>query len=335
MTNKTILVTGGAGYVGSHACKELAARGFAPVVIDNLSRGHRWAVKWGPLEEGDIRDQAFLTDVFRRHEPIAVMHYAAFAYVGESVDEPELYLDNNVTGAETLLAAMRETTCRRFIFSSSCAVYGQPDGGPISEDTPRAPVNPYGEGKKAVEDRLSHADSTWGLRSVSLRYFNAAGSDPDTEIGEMHHPETHVIPRALAAAAGNDEAFRIYGTDFDTSDGTCIRDFIHVVDLADAHIRALDFLANGGETTRLNLGTGRGISVREIGDTVRRVTGQNFTIIEEARRPGDPGQLVADATKAKGVLGWAPKHAQIETQIHHAWAWYQGPGAKLAGRGNP
>jgi len=333
MSAGTILVTGGAGYVGSHACKLLAARGYRPVVVDNLSRGHRWAVKWGPLEEGDVRDRDFLAGQFEKYAPEAVMHFAAFAYVGESVDQPDLYRDNNVRGAETLLDVIRDSTCRQFVFSSSCVVYGQPETSPIAETAPRRPVNPYGAGKKAVEDMLSDADAGSGLRSVSLRYFNAAGSDPDTEIGECHKPEPHVIPRALAAAAGEDDAFRINGTDFDTPDGTCIRDFIHVTDLADAHVRALDYLAGGGVTTRLNLGTGAGVSVREIGTAVGRVTGRDFPIVEGPRRAGDPARLVADASRARDVLGWRPEYADIETQIRHAWAWYQGPGAaRAAGR---
>lgn len=333
--SKTILVTGGAGYVGSHACKALAALGHTPVVVDNLSRGHRWAVKWGPLEVGDVRDPAFLADVFRRHQPSTVMHYAAFAYVGESVENPALYQDNNVGGAETLLAAMRDTDCRQFIFSSSCAVYGQPDGDVISEDSPRNPINPYGEGKKAVEDMLAEANAAWGLKSVSLRYFNAAGADPQSETGEFHQPETHVIPLAFAAAAGRLPAFRINGTDFDTPDGTCVRDYIHVADLANAHIRAIDYLTGGGDTTRLNLGTGLGVSVRRLVNTVARETGRSFSVEEGPRRAGDPASLVADASRAASVLGWKPAYGDIETQVRHAWRWYVGPGADHAAANAP
>ena len=318
--NATILVTGGAGYIGSHACKALAARGLLPVSIDNLSRGHDWAVKWGPLEQGDLRDRAFLGDVFRRHRPFAVMHFAAFAYVGESVDHPELYRDNNIGGAEALLDTMRAAACKRLVFSSSCTVYGVPEEVPISESHPRRPVNLYGEGKLHVERRLDEADSDWGLRSVSLRYFNAAGSDPDGEIGESHDPETHAIPNALIAAAEN-HPFGINGTDYPTPDGTCVRDYVHVCDLAEAHIQAIDYLEGGGASTAFNLGTGKGSSVLEVVRAAARASGRTINVEERPRRPGDPPLLVATADRAQSVLGWQPRYAELSVQVEHAWNW--------------
>jgi UDP-arabinose 4-epimerase len=316
-----VVVTGGAGYIGSHACKALAASGFRPVAVDNLSRGHDWAVKWGPLEIGDIRDRQFLDDVFRRHAPLAVMHFAAFAYVGESVEHPALYHDNNVRGAEVLLGAVRASTCRQFIFSSSCTVYGVPGAVPIPEDHPRQPVNPYGQGKLQVEQALGEADGAWGLRSVALRYFNAAGADPDGEIGEDHDPETHVIPRALMAADSCGK-FNIFGTDYPTPDGTCIRDYIHVSDLANAHVKALNYLAAGGSTDAFNLGTGRGASVREVLAAVESVTGRRIDDAVGPRRPGDPPELVAAPGRASEILGWTPRFADLSTQVAHAWSWY-------------
>ena len=320
--SRPILVTGGAGYIGSHACKALAQRGYLPITVDNLSRGNAWAVKWGPLLEGDIRDGAFLGNVFEQYRPEAVMHFAAFAYVGESVEQPELYFDNNVTGAEILLAAVQASDCRQFIFSSSCAVYGEPRDIPISEDHPRQPVNPYGDGKRRIEDRLTEADQGWGLRSVALRYFNAAGADPDGEIGELHDPETHAIPCALLAAAGH-AAFAINGVDYATPDGTCIRDYVHVSDLAEAHVQALDHLDAGGSTDAFNLGNGRGASVRDVVGAVEQVTGRTVEARERPRRPGDPPELIAAAGRANTVLGWTPRFSELRTQVEHAWKWQQ------------
>jgi UDP-arabinose 4-epimerase len=315
-----ILVTGGAGYIGSHACKALASQGYLPVTIDNLSRGHAWAVKWGPLEHGDLRDKAFLTKVFQRYQPVAVMHFAAFAYVGESVEQPEMYHDNNVVGSQVLLDVMRRSTCRQFVFSSSCTVYGEPKEIPIPENHPRGPVNPYGEGKYQIESWLAEADHDWDLRSVCLRYFNAAGADPDGEIGELHDPETHVIPCALLAVEGR-KPFGVNGTDYATPDGTCIRDYVHVSDLANAHVRALAYLDQGGQTDAFNLGTGQGASVRDVLHAAEQVTGQTIEVHENPRRPGDPPALVAAAGRAGEILGWKPRFGDLQTQVQHAWNW--------------
>src|SRR5207302_1259202 len=264
----TILVTGGAGYVGGHACKALAGAGYRPVVYDNLSRGHREAVRWGPLVEGDLHDRARLVAALREHGIGAVMHFAAFAYVGESVTEPEIYYRNNVGGTLALLAAMREAAVGTIVFSSTCAVYGIPDRLPIGETTAKAPLNPYGETKLAIERALHWYAGAYDLRFAALRYFNAAGADIDGEIGEEHEPETHLIPRVLRAALGTGEPVEVYGTDYPTPDGTAIRDYIHVTDLADAHVRALLYLSAGGDSAAVNLGTGQGCSVRPVIATV-------------------------------------------------------------------
>jgi UDP-arabinose 4-epimerase len=315
-----VLVTGGAGYIGSHACKALAACGMTPVSVDNLSRGHDWAVKWGPLEQGDLRDRAFLAEVFERHRPDAVMHFAAFAYVGESVEHPELYRDNNIGGADALLDIMRDAGCKRLVFSSSCTVYGVPVTVPITESHPRRPVNPYGEGKYYVEQRLEEAADAWGLGSVSLRYFNAAGSDPDGEIGESHEPETHAIPNALIAAIEN-LPFGINGTDYPTPDGTCVRDYVHVSDLANAHVLALEYLQAGGESTAFNLGTGEGSSVLDVVRAAEAASGRRIEIAKRPRRAGDPPLLVAAAERARSQLGWQPRYPELSVQVAHAWNW--------------
>src|SRR5437764_6394592 len=313
--SKSILVTGGAGYVGSHACKALAAAGYRPVVYDNLSRGHAQAVRWGPLVEGDLHDRACLIAALRSHEIAAVMHFAAFAYVGESVGEPELYYRNNVGGTLALLAAMREAEVRTIVFSSTCAVYGVPDSVPIRETTPKAPLNPYGETKLAIERALHWYGDAYGLRYAALRYFNAAGADPDGEIGEDHDPETHLIPRVLRAALGRGDPVEIYGSDYPTPDGTAVRDYIHVVDLADAHVRALEYLIDGGHSAALNLGTGQGHSVREVIDAVERVSNHKVARREAARRIGDPPELVADASLVAQQLDWHPRSSDLETII--------------------
>ncbi|MFO1361038.1 MAG: UDP-glucose 4-epimerase GalE [Burkholderiales bacterium] len=320
----SILVTGGAGYVGSHACKALAAAGHAPIAYDNLSRGHREFARWGPLEEGDVRDGARLDAVFARHRIDAVMHFAALAYVGESVSEPALYYRNNVGGTLELLEAMRRAGVRLLVFSSTCATYGTPERMPISEDTPQQPINPYGMSKLVVERVLRDYDAAYGLRSVSLRYFNAAGCDPDGEVGEDHDPETHLIPRVLMAAGGALPAVEVFGTDYPTPDGTCLRDYVHVADLADGHVRALDYLQRGGATTAINLGTGRAFSVREVIAAAERVSGRRVPVREGPRRPGDPPVLVADATRARAVLGFAPRFTEIEPIVATAWRWHQG-----------
>lgn len=318
-----VLVTGGAGYVGSHACKVLADAGYVPVTYDNLARGHRWAVKFGPLEEGDIHDRARLAEVFARHRPVAVMHFAAFAYVGESVARPDLYHENNVVGSLALLEAMGAAGVRCFVFSSTCAVYGTPAQMPITEDLPFAPVNPYGATKVEVEQALSRLDRAGALRYAALRYFNASGGAPAAGIGEDHDPETHLIPLALSAAAGTGAPLTVFGDDYDTPDGTCVRDYIHVLDLADAHVLALRHLLAGGDSLRLNLGTGQGHSVREIIAATARVTGRAVPHVAGARRAGDPPTLVADPSLARKVLGWQARRVDIDGQIDDAWAWHR------------
>jgi UDP-glucose-4-epimerase GalE len=319
----TILVTGGAGYVGSHACKALAAAGHTPVVYDNLGRGHREFVRWGPLEVGDVGDGARLDAVFARHRIDAVMHFAALAYVGESVEQPALYYRNNVGGTLELLEAMRRAGVRQLVFSSTCATYGVPERMPITEDTPQQPINPYGMSKLVVERVLRDYDAAYGLRSVSLRYFNAAGCDPDCEVGEDHDPETHLIPRVLMAADGALPHVEIFGTDYPTPDGTCQRDYVHVSDLAAGHVQAHDYLGRGGATTAVNLGTGRAFSVREVVAAAERVTGRRVPVREAARRAGDPPVLVADATRARTVLGFAPGFTEIAPIVETAWRWHK------------
>jgi UDP-arabinose 4-epimerase len=325
--SQKILVTGGAGYVGSHACKALAAAGHVPVVYDNLSRGHREAVRWGPLIEGDLHDAERLAAALRDHRVDAVMHFAAFAYVGESVGEPHKYYRNNVRGTLALLDALREAGVKRIVFSSTCAVYGVPDTVPIRETTAKAPLNPYGETKLAVERALHWYAEAYGMRYMALRYFNAAGADAAGEIGENHEPETHLIPRVLRAALGTGEPVEIYGTDYPTPDGTAIRDYIHVADLADAHLRALDHLAAGGAGGAVNLGTGSGCSVRQVIAAVERLGGRPVPRREAARRPGDPPELVADPSLARTQLGWQPRCSDLETIIATALAWETRRGA--------
>ncbi|GAB4525285.1 MAG: UDP-glucose 4-epimerase GalE [Amphiplicatus sp.] len=324
-----VLVTGGAGYIGSHAAKALAQAGYAPVVFDNLSRGHEWAVKWGPFIRGDLHDAAALDDVFERHRPQAVMHFAAFAYVGESMSDPYLYYRNNVGGTLSLLAAMRRAGCGKIVFSSTCATYGVPEKIPITEETPQNPVNPYGASKLMTERVLADADAAYGLKSVALRYFNAAGADPDGEIGEAHDPETHLIPLALEAAAGMREELRVFGDDYDTPDGSCVRDYIHVADLADAHVLALGWLLNGRPSRIFNLGNGRGFSVFEVLNAVERVTGRRPPYRIAARRAGDPPVLVADAGRAEAELGWRPARPALEAQIADAWRWLRIRSSKI------
>jgi UDP-arabinose 4-epimerase len=324
--SQSILVTGGAGYVGSHACKTLARAGYLPVVYDDLSRGHREAVRWGPLVEGGLHDRARVAAALRAHDISAVMHFAAFAYVGESVTDPEKYYANNVGGTLALLGAMREAEVHSIVFSSTCAVYGVPEALPIRETTAKAPLNPYGETKLAIE-RALHWYAAYDIRYVALRYFNAAGADPDGEIGEDHEPETHLIPLVLRAALGRANPVEIYGTDYPTRDGTAIRDYIHVSDLAEAHVRALGHLAAGGDSAALNLGTGNGCSVREVIAAVERVGGRAVPHREAARRPGDPPELVADPALARTRLGWQPRHSDLDTIIGTALAWETRPAA--------
>src|SRR5579862_9586875 len=293
-----ILVTGGAGFIGSHTCKALRAAGFDPTSYDSLVRGNSEAVRWGALEIGALADGARLREVLARYRPAAVVHFAALAYVGESNADPLLYYRNNVGGTAMLLDAMRDCGVGKIVFSSSCAVYGAPATTPITEDAPCAPVNPYGATKMFCEQILKDCSAVFALNFIALRYFNAAGADPDGEIGECHVPETHAIPLLLEVAAGG-QGFTIFGDDYPTADGTCVRDYVHVTDLADAHVRALRALLDGADSMALNLGTGRGWSVRELVATVREVTSRDFTVQLGPRRPGDPPTLVAEATRAR------------------------------------
>lgn len=324
---ETVLVTGGAGYVGSHACKALARAGYRPVVYDDLSMGHRWAVKWGPIEPGNLNDPRRLDEVFGKYRPVAVMHFAALAYVGESVSEPAKYYRNNVAGSIELLDAMRKYEVAKIVFSSTCSTYGIPDVVPIPDNHVQVPINPYGETKLAVERMLRHYDRAYGIRYASLRYFNAAGADPDCELGEEHDPETHLIPLVLQVAAGKRPCVTIYGTDYPTEDGTCVRDYVHVADLAEAHVLALGHLRKGRLSVELNLGTGKGASVIQVIATAKRVTGRDVPAQIAGRRPGDPPVLVASMDRAVEVLGWRPRFGTLELQIEHAWRWATRPAA--------
>jgi len=317
----SILVTGGAGYIGSHSCKALARAGFEPVTYDSLVHGHEWAVRWGPLVQGDIADKQRLVEVIRRHDIKAIMHFAAFLEVGESMRLPLRYLQNNVAGTVSLLEAAVETGVRHVVFSSTAAVFGTPERVPIDEAHPKAPVNTYGASKLMIEQALHWVEAPHGITHAILRYFNAAGADPDGETGEDHTPETHLIPLILQAAMGQRPAIDIYGTDWPTPDGTCIRDYIHVTDLADAHVKALQHLIGGGKSLSLNLGTGRGHSVREVIDAVGRVTGKPVPARETGRRDGDPAVLVADPGAAQQILGWIPALSDIEPIVETAWRW--------------
>lgn len=319
---RQILVTGGAGYVGGHACKALAQAGYLPIALDNLTRGHSETVKWGPLLRGDVGDAGFLRQVFLDHEIEAVLHFAAYAFVGESMREPGKYFQNNSANTIQLLNAMIEAGVEHFVFSSTCATYGYPKKVPIPEDHPQHPINPYGESKLFVERALRWYESAFGLRSVALRYFNAAGADSDGEIGEDHDPETHLIPLAIQAALGQREYLEVYGADYATSDGTAVRDYIHVTDLAVAHVKALEYLLEAGESIALNLGTGAGHSVREVIAAIDRLSNRAVPRRDASRRPGDPPELVADARNATRVLGWKPHHSSLETIVETAWRWH-------------
>jgi len=318
----SILIVGGAGYIGSQTAKRVAQAGLEPVVFDNLVHGHKWAVKWGPFVEGDLADGALIKDVLEQYAVTAVVHFAAYAYVGESVVHPRKYFRNNVAGTLNLLDAMLDAGVRDIVFSSTCATYGVPRNVPIGEDHPQAPVNPYGETKLAIERALHWYQRAYPIRFAALRYFNAAGADPDGEIGEDHDPETHLIPLAIEAALGG-KALDIYGTDYPTADGTAIRDYIHVQDLADAHVSALARLRAGATNLCLNLGTGRGHSVREVIAAVEKVSGKKVPAREVGRRAGDPPELVADARLAADVLGWQARIRDMETIVEHAWRWRQ------------
>ena len=319
----SILIVGGAGYIGSQTAKAVAQAGHQPVVFDNLVYGHKWAVKWGPLVEGDLADGALVRRVLAEHKVTAVIHFAAYAYVGESVTNPRKYFHNNVVNTLNLLDAMVDGGVRDIVFSSTCAVYGEPQRVPISEDNRREPVNPYGDSKLAVEKILRWYGGAYNLRYAALRYFNAAGADPDGELGEDHDPETHLIPLAIEAALGGRE-LSIFGTDYPTPDGTAIRDYIHVADLAQAHLLALNTLGAGTPHLQLNLGTGRGHSVREVVAAVERVSGRKVPAQLVARRAGDPPELVADARQAAAALGWKPRYAALDTIVEHAFRWRDG-----------
>ena len=319
---RNILVTGGAGYIGAHACKSLAASGHNPVAYDSLIHGHRSAVRWGPLVVGDIVDAAALSSALREHAIDAVLHFAGFAYVGESMSNPGKYFRNNLTGTICLLDAMAAAGVRSVVFSSSCATYGLPTSVPIGEDQPQRPVNPYGESKFLVERVLRWYDEIHGVRFAALRYFNAAGADADGEIGEDHDPETHLIPLAIEAALGLRPRLEVYGTDYPTQDGTAVRDYIHVSDLAAAHVLAVELLLNGAPSLAANLGTGRGHSVREVIAAVERVSGRRVPVRESPRRAGDPPQLVAACGRAEALLGWRPRYTNIDAIVGTAWQWH-------------
>ena len=328
MKSNAVLVTGGAGFIGSHACKALRRAGILPVAYDNLSTGHAQSVRFGPLVQGDVRDRATLADAMRTHHVDAVIHFAASAYVGESVQDPAKYYDNNVGGMMSLLAAAQDAGVARVVFSSSCATYGQPDRLPIAEDAAQAPINPYGRTKLICEQILRDYGPAYDLRYVALRYFNAAGADAEGELGEKHDPETHLIPLAMLAAAGAIPALGIFGTDYATADGTCVRDYIHVGDLARAHVLAVQYLMDGGASTALNLGSGNGLSVRQIIEAIERFTGKSLPVREEPRRDGDPPVLTADPSRAASVLGFRTELSDIDTIVRHAAPWF---GLRAAG----
>ncbi|SCB21904.1 UDP-glucose 4-epimerase GalE [Rhizobium hainanense] len=321
MAGETVLVVGGAGYIGSHTCLDLANKGFKPVVYDNFSNGHREFVKWGPAEEGDIRDRARLDEVLAKHKPAAILHFAALIEVGESVKDPVSFYENNVIGTLTLLSAAQAAGVKAFVFSSTCATYGLPQSVPLDESHQQVPINPYGRTKYIVEQALADYDQYKDLRSVVLRYFNAAGADFEGRIGEWHTPETHAIPLAIDAALGRRQGFKVFGSDYDTRDGTCVRDYIHVLDLADAHVRAVEYLLDGGDSVALNLGTGTGTTVKELLGTIETVSNRPFPVEYVGRREGDSTTLVANNDKARDILGWSPQYDLTEI-IQSAWNWH-------------
>jgi len=317
-----VLVTGGAGYIGSHTAKALARAGYEPVVLDNLSAGHRWAVKWGPLVEGDLADTDLVKRVIRTHHIEAVLHFAASLYVQESMTQPRKYFWNNVVNTLKLLDAMIDTGVKHIVFSSSAATYGDPQTTPIPEDHPTRPVNPYGETKLCMERALQWYGVAYGLRWVALRYFNAAGADPDGELGEEHDPETHLLPLVILAALGKRPYVEVYGTDYPTPDGTAIRDYIHIVDLVDAHVRGLRHLQAGGESLALNVGAGRGHSVREVIQAVGQLCDGRVPVRDGSRRTGDPPILVADPSRGKKTLNWEPQYPDLDSIVKSAWNWH-------------
>lgn len=321
-----VLVCGGAGYIGSHINKQLHKEGYETVVFDNLVYGHREAVKWGKFEQGDLSNIEDIERVFNKYSIEAVFHFAAYAYVGESVVNPEKYYYNNVSNTLNLLKVMREHGCRKIIFSSTCATYGEPERVPITEDMPQNPINPYGATKLMMERILKDYYRAYGIEFVVLRYFNAAGADPEGEIGESHDPETHIIPLVLDAASGRREDIKVFGTDYETLDGSCVRDYIHVYDLATAHLLALHYLEQGKESDFFNLGNELGTSVLQVIDSVKKVTGREFKVTLTDRRPGDPAVLVGSSRKAQEILGWEPIYKDIDKIVEHAWKWHERAG---------
>lgn len=321
MTN--ILVTGGAGYIGSHACKALKAAGYTPVTYDSLVTGWQDAVKFGPFEQGDLTDRARLDDVFARYQPAAVMHFAALSQVGEAMSQPGRYWANNVGGSLCLIEAAVAAGCLNFVFSSTCATYGEHDNVVLDEDTPQLPLNAYGASKRAVEDILKDFGAAHGLNAVIFRYFNVAGADPEAEVGEFHQPETHLIPLMLEAIKGERGALTVFGTDYGTPDGTCIRDYVHVCDLVDAHVLGLKWLEDGKGSRVFNLGTGTGFSVMEVIGQSRAVTNAEVPYSIGARRAGDCTKLVSGSMRAAAELGWEPKRSTLQTMISDAWTWHQ------------
>jgi UDP-glucose 4-epimerase len=318
---RNVLVTGGAGYIGSHTCLALSREGFTPVVLDNLTNGHKEFVQWGPCEIGDIRDRRRIDQILSTYRPVAVIHFAGLIEVADSIANPIAFFDNNITGSLTLLAAALSAGVQGLVFSSTCATYGLPDQIPMSESHAQIPISPYGRSKLIIEQVLSELSQYKDFRSVSLRYFNAAGAEPESALGEWHNPETHVIPLAIEAAKGLRPQFKIYGSDYPTRDGTCIRDFVHVTDLAEAHVRAVEYLLSGGKSVALNLGTGKGTSVKELIDAVENVSGGRLPIELALRRDGDPPELVADNSRARKVLAWTPRH-DFGSIIESAWRWH-------------
>ncbi len=319
----TILVTGGAGYIGSHACKALARAGYTPVTFDNLATGWADAVKFGPFEEGDLLDRERLDQVFAAYQPAAVMHFAALSLVGESMTDPGRYWRNNVCGSLNLVEAALAAGCQQIVFSSTCAVYGDQDGVVLDEDSARMPINAYGASKRAIEDLLENFGESHGLRSVIFRYFNVAGADPEAEIGEFHQPETHLIPLMLDAIDGRRDALTIFGTDYDTPDGTCIRDYVHVSDLVEAHALGLKWLEESNPSRVFNLGTGSGFSVREVIEQSGAITNKAVPVIEGQRRAGDAAKLVSGSGRAERELGWRAGRSTLPEMIADAWRWHQ------------
>lgn len=321
-----ILVTGGAGYIGSHACKALVAAGYEPVAFDNLSTGWRDAVQFGPFEKGDLLDAERILEVVKKHRPSAIMHFASLAEVGQSMQDPGIYWKTNVLGSLNLLQAAAETDVSNFIFSSTCATYGDHDGVMLDENTPQRPVNAYGASKLAIEQMVANFGTRFSINHVIFRYFNVAGADASGQIGEFHNPETHLIPLAIDAATGKRDGLTIFGQDYPTPDGTCVRDYVHVNDLVDAHVAGLEYLLSGNPSEVFNLGTGRGFSVQEVVNAVKKRTNLPLNITMGERRAGDCAALVSGSARADKTLGWRPERSTIDTMVKDAWQWHDGPG---------